>query len=313
MGRGTGKGAAETGYYVAGCIVCVVVLVTSGVLIGVSFSKLDANEVGLDYSSNSLTIDMTQLYSPGVQFLGVGHSFIKFPTNIQSIDMIGSGSVVARTYDGLQVNLQAKLLFELVKDVNSLASLHLMFPDGYTTPYVEIARSVIRDVASGFTASEFWAYRDNVTNAMQDALSIKFADVFAKLNNFLLTDFELPLVFQTALTATETALQEQARVQFEISSTVTETETLVLSSVKTAEIIALSANASATALLLDFAAETIRVEANVAAAVSSYASLQTELGLSDQELITYVWLHTQADVDATPRYLSVPSMKSLRI
>lgn len=51
-------------------------------LFGVSFAKLDANEVGLDYSANSLTVDLTQLYSPGVQFLGLGHSFIKFPTVI---------------------------------------------------------------------------------------------------------------------------------------------------------------------------------------------------------------------------------------
>jgi hypothetical protein len=52
----------------------------AGILIGVSFSKLEPNEVGLDYSANSLTIDTGQLYQSGVTFLGVGHSFIKFPT-----------------------------------------------------------------------------------------------------------------------------------------------------------------------------------------------------------------------------------------
>jgi len=312
-GKGWGKGAVETGQYVAACIVCVVLLIIAIVLISVSFSKLDANEVGLDYSANSLTIDTTQLYQPGVQFLGVGHSFIKFPTNIQSLDLIGADNVVARTKDGLQITLEAKLLFELIKDVNSMATLYLMFPAGYLPAYLEIARSVIRDVASAFTASEIYTYRDNVTNAMQDQLAVYFNDVFATLNNFLLTDFELPTVFQTALTATETALQEQARVQFEISTTITDTETLVLSSVKTAQIIALSANATATALLLDYSAQIVQVAANVGASVTSYAGLQEALGLSDDELIAYVWLNTQEGLSETPRLISLPSIKSMRI
>jgi hypothetical protein len=51
-----------------------------------------------------------------------------------------------------------------------LASLYLMFPDDYVTPYTHIARSVIRDVASQYTAFEFWTYRDNITTQMQTDL-----------------------------------------------------------------------------------------------------------------------------------------------
>jgi hypothetical protein len=49
------------------------------VLIAVSFSKLDANEVGLNYSYNSKTIE-NKIYSSGTKFLGLGHGFIDFPT-----------------------------------------------------------------------------------------------------------------------------------------------------------------------------------------------------------------------------------------
>jgi len=283
------------------------------VLIGVSFSKLDANEVGLDYSANSLTIDTSQLYSPGVQFLGVGHEFIKFPTNIQEIALTGGSKVVSRTYDGLQVSIESKLLFELTKDINSLASLHLMFPGGYSTCFTDIARSVIRDVASEYTAFEFWTYRDNITTQMQNELSVKLADVFAYLSNFLLTDFSLPDAFQTALTATEAALQEQAKVQFEISTTITDTTTAVLASQKSAEIIGLQANATATALLLDYAAEVVRVQANVGASLVSYASLQTALGLNEQELIAYVWLNTLSATTHVPRYIALQSLATMRI
>jgi hypothetical protein len=106
--------------------------------------------------------------------------------------------VDARTYDGLQVSISSKILYELVKDVNSLASLYLMFPDDYTTPFILIAQSTIRDVASDYTAFEFWTYRDNITTQMQNDLSTKFADYFAYINSFLLTDFELPDDFQVS-------------------------------------------------------------------------------------------------------------------
>jgi len=264
----------------------------------------------------SLTIDLTKLYSPGVQFLGVGHSFIKFPTNIQEIDLAGDSEVASRTYDGLQVSIEAKLLFDLNKDVNSLASLYLMFPDGYLDAFTQIAVSVIRDVASEYTAFEFWTYRENVTNEMQSELGIRLSDVFANLENFLLTDFTLPTDFQTALTATEAALQEQAKVQFDISTQTTDTETAVLGSIKSADIIALQANATATSIQLDYVAEVVRVQATVAAAVAAYASLQEVLGFTDQELLTYVWLNTLSSVTTSaemPVYLSVPSPSSMHI
>lgn len=313
MGRAAGRGGLDGSSICAIIVLVIVVITISATLFGVSFAKLDANEVGLDYSANSLTLDLTQLYSPGVQFLGLGHSFIKFPTTIQELAMTGSDAVLARTYDGLQVTIQAKILYELTKEVNALASLYLMFPDDYVTPYTHIARAVIRDVASEYTAFEFWTYRDNITTQMQTDLGLKFADVFAYVSNFLLTDFDLPDLFQTALQATEVALQEQAKVQFEISTTITDTQTAVLASSKTAEIIALQANATATALVLDYDAEVVRVTANIGAEVVSYAALQTALGLNEQELIAYVWLNTLSTTTSVPRYISLKSMQTMQI
>ena len=51
------------------------------ILIITSFSQLEVNEVGLDYSGITKTIDKS-LYTAGIHFLGVAHSFIKFPTTV---------------------------------------------------------------------------------------------------------------------------------------------------------------------------------------------------------------------------------------
>jgi hypothetical protein len=75
MGKGTGKGGweySDTEFRV-GCGLCCVLVIVSAFLIGYSFRRLEANEVGLNYSANSLTIDLTTTYLAGVHFLGVGH------------------------------------------------------------------------------------------------------------------------------------------------------------------------------------------------------------------------------------------------
>ena len=56
-------------------------LIGIGVLVLMSFSSLDANEYGLNYSGITKTIDK-QVFSSGYHFLGFGHKFIKFQSTV---------------------------------------------------------------------------------------------------------------------------------------------------------------------------------------------------------------------------------------
>jgi len=56
----------------------VVVAIIVGILIGISFSTLEYNELGLDYNSFTKVIDPVP-YQSGRHMLGIGHEFIKFP------------------------------------------------------------------------------------------------------------------------------------------------------------------------------------------------------------------------------------------
>ena len=57
-----------------------------------------------DYSSVSKSVN-SQVYRSGLYFLGLGHSFIVFPTTLQSVDFAGPTLLKTRTSDGLPLTL----------------------------------------------------------------------------------------------------------------------------------------------------------------------------------------------------------------
>mmetsp|Transcript_38727 Transcript_38727/g.37072 ORF Transcript_38727/g.37072 Transcript_38727/m.37072 type:complete len:107 (+) Transcript_38727:18-338(+) len=93
------------------CCCTLTAIVAIGVFLFFSFASLDAYEYGLDYSSITKTID-DQLYLPGYHFLGFGHSFIKYPSVVQSMEfstaMDANGPAISsRTDDGLMITFKA--------------------------------------------------------------------------------------------------------------------------------------------------------------------------------------------------------------
>ena len=60
--------------YLGGCCCCTAIITTI-VLVAISFSVLEATEMGLDYSSIAKSVNREDLYVSGRHMLGVGHSF----------------------------------------------------------------------------------------------------------------------------------------------------------------------------------------------------------------------------------------------
>ena len=91
-------------------------IVVGGILIILGFSTLEATELGLDYSSISKNVDR-QIYQNGLHFLGIGHSFIRYPKMVQTIEFSRErgadlASIQSRTSDGLEVVLEISFQFQ---------------------------------------------------------------------------------------------------------------------------------------------------------------------------------------------------------
>lgn len=89
-----------------GCCTCTVLIVAI-VLFAISFQSLGQLDVALNYNAISLQIEDKVYDSAGLYFLGVGHSFIKYPRVVQTIEFIAEENdrLQTRTSDGLPVSL----------------------------------------------------------------------------------------------------------------------------------------------------------------------------------------------------------------
>ena len=97
-------------------ILSLTVLVTI-ILIACSLSVLTYNEVGLNYSYWFKTIE-DKTYEHGIQFIGLGHSFIKYDIKLNTIEFSKAPDatlpmIKCRTPDGLELDLEASLQYNV--------------------------------------------------------------------------------------------------------------------------------------------------------------------------------------------------------
>lgn len=279
-----------------GATCCTVTIVTI-ILVVLGFSKLEVNEVGIDYSANSLTLNTDKLYSNGIYFIGVGHSFIKFPKRQLELTLQGRKSIVARSNDGLVVSLNVKLLYSLQTDIDALASLYLMFGDDYQVPIENICRSVVRDVASGYTAFQFWTERSNITRQMDKDLRKQLDDIFVKLQTFLLSSYRLPASFQKVIDETEVQRQEIKKVNFELLTVIQQTQAAIKKADEKVRQIDAVTGSSVKKIQLETTAETYKLNVSIKKEIAGYKAIKNALNMSISELTTLIWLEKMGSSD----------------
>mmetsp|Transcript_27166 Transcript_27166/g.24044 ORF Transcript_27166/g.24044 Transcript_27166/m.24044 type:complete len:170 (+) Transcript_27166:28-537(+) len=167
----------STGVFVGiGCLVVGVISIL--VLVFTSFRSLEVNEIGLNYSGITKSVDR-DLFTSGIHFLGVGHSFIKYPTTVQTFEFSKSrGSdapnVRSRTKDGLEVELE--ISFQYLYISTQLYDLYMNYGQKENLPCKKIAIDILTDVATQYKASQFFFDKEKISSTMQKQLNLTFSD-----------------------------------------------------------------------------------------------------------------------------------------
>mmetsp|Transcript_26705 Transcript_26705/g.30832 ORF Transcript_26705/g.30832 Transcript_26705/m.30832 type:complete len:125 (+) Transcript_26705:154-528(+) len=115
-------------------------------------------------------------YGPGRYFLGVGHSFIKYPTTVQNYDFSKSAKadgkyINSRTKDGLRVDLEVS--FQYLYIIDRVYDLYKLYGLNYRTPCQKIAVDILTDVATQFNSYQFFQ-KDAIIREMHTQLNSTF-------------------------------------------------------------------------------------------------------------------------------------------
>jgi regulator of protease activity HflC (stomatin/prohibitin superfamily) len=189
--------------------------------------------------------------------------------------------------------------YQLKQTYEDISGLYLNFGDADSVDvlYQRIAKNVVRTVAGNFPASQFFINKENIRLAMFAALKTDLSAQSGNLQAFNLLDVTVPKALQAAISAQQNAQQDVIKAQNELLTAGINAESRVRSNASVAQLIVSGAVVSAQQLQQAVIASIESLQARYEAESTSYKALQTSLGLTPQQLLSYVWLDAQNDAN----------------
>jgi len=277
-------------------------LITLIVCLAISFQTLDQLDYGLNYNSIGEQIEAEVYEKAGLYFLGVGHSFIRYPKTIQTMEFVAEENdrLQTRTSDGLPVKLS--ISFQFRYDPGRLLENYLTYKGEERVVYENVAKATIANVATNFTAYTFFNDKQGIATSMQIEVTRIFSEsLYALVDAFQITQVELPSQFQQAILDTIQAKQN-------ITTTLRYKENMAVT-FNTQVIVANQTRLQTVALAYGTAAQrTEEATANVAvtrqsvlAEMYAYGNLTQQVAssfaspLNASEILDYIWWNEQLE------------------
>lgn len=283
---------------------CCTVFITAIILISISFASLGQLDAGLNYNSISLQIEDKVYTTAGLYFLGVGHSFIKFPRVVQTIEFIAEENdrLQTRTSDGLPVQLSVS--FQYRYDLSRLRELYLTFKQDELEVYENTAKAVIANIATNFTAYRFFNDKQGIATEMQLAVTQKFAnELFALIDAFQITRVELPSEFQSAILRSIEAKQNiTSSMRYAENMEVTFATDLLIANETKQQTIAI-ARGYANQRGEQAEANARVAEQTIYAEMFAYGNLTQTVDLNTSEGLSYIWWSQQEEYAGKKEFL----------
>lgn len=278
----------------------ITLLIIVGIVIGFGFSgleKLDTNQFGLARSTWSGEVETDMVYEAGMHWIGLFKEFIAFPSIQQTITYYTSESnaVTGRTQDGLAISLDISFQYQLLKE--GIAYLYTTMGESYDSIFWQFARDVIRDVASLYTAIEFFNNRTVIGTDMEMSMVEEFnLEYNVNIPAYQLLQIDLPDTFEQALERAEVARQEIEIALLEQEKALIEAETLILIAQAQYNVTIIEAQAEADAFIILMQAQADAVNITLTQQALSYYALAQTLNLTSAELLAFLWIQALTEI-----------------
>jgi len=276
--------------FTIGGVCCCFVLIPAIIMISVSFASLPTVEYGLDYNAITMTVDNTTYTQAGLYFLGLGHSFIKFPRVVQTIEFIPTHRDLlhTRTSDGLPLTLGVSFQFRYIPQ--HLHTLYLAYRGDHMHVYKNTATAVIANVACNYSAYTFFNDKQGIAASMQSVLSTQFAEkLYAQVEALQINYIELPISFQDAILESISTKQNITRSsRYKDNMQVTFQTNLMVSEQEKNQTIIAAAGKANQRRQQAFANAQV-TEQEVTAEMNAYGNMSDTLSFGTQNGLDYIW------------------------
>ena len=224
-----------------------------------------------------------------MHLLGVGHSFIKFPRNVQTIDFSkdrssNRGPIESRTLDGLEVVIE--ISFQYVLQHDKLFTLYNKYGPRYHIVFQNVAIDILTEEATKYTAYEFFWDRGRIKDDFQRKLDEMFnIFCFANIQFLQLRSVDLPNLFEEAIQESEVKKQDIKKAEAELNKVKVEVDTKIKSANFQKSVYINRAEGEASAILQQNVANNQALQKVQDSQSQAYHALKQKLNLVNGDLL----------------------------
>jgi len=285
--------------------------------------SVEITEYGLSANMVTRKVD-PKPYLSGRYWIGPWCYFIKFPSVVKTIqysdsrlqedlgiDEQGDPMLRSRTADGLDVTIELSFQYQLHQEM--LYKLYTTFGEGreFHDLFVRVAIDRLTEIATEYTANEFFIDRTRIGKEMEKQLKSDFESrLYATIFSFQLRSVGLPDEFEKAIQKTEVMKQDVQVAQAEQISNKVSLETQLMQANRRVKVKANVAEGFAQSVMLQNTADIEQFKATQEKAAESYKSVLKNLDDKEGELLAYVQSRVLRDhiSDKVTLGLSLPSI-----
>ena len=193
------------------CSIFSLTILVALILIACSFSVLNYNEVGLNYSTWFKVIE-NKTYEHGIHFIGLGHAFHRYEISLSTIEFSNDKGatlpmIKCRTSDGLELDLEVSLQYRV--DKTKIYDIYRTYGDNEKTILNRVILDAISDTSTLYTSNDFFTQRAAIQNKMKsDLIEQVYKKTYHQVVFFQLRSLNLPDAFENEIKNTEVKGQD---------------------------------------------------------------------------------------------------------
>lgn len=288
---------------VFGCsLVCVFILAV--VLFAIAFDRLEPTEIGIKYDGIKLQIDREHgAYNNGRYYLGIGTSFIRFPSHLVEAEFTGYSALRAWSKEGQLIVVDLGFFYRLDRD--KIVDIYERYDQDYHQRMVQIATRSIKQVTIQYEATNFFEDRLEIGQHMSRELRARMAEEDMIMELFALRAVDIPDMFEAKVVSKVVKLQEK-KTALHRKDTASERANIAVEEGNGQALVderVSKATAQATRIVETAKANGLQSIAEEEA--TSFSQLASALDMTPAEFQKFRWSQLLSTIDSPDREMSV--------